>query len=190
MPHRGTLIIRKSAVAWPRALKCASAVLFMLLPAFARDNGQWENVDPVISGWIRGLMQPDNPLISCCGQADAYWADGVEIKEGQVIAIVTDTRPDIPLGPAYSGWHSHCRSAPQIEMGSWKSHWPYYYFSKLSCSRCALLRYRHRNLAKRQTRSLADTRPPIAMPTLSHNRTFKQKKRPPSHSGLFRSQSV
>ena len=98
MPHRGTLIIRKSAVAWPGALKIASAILLMLLPAFARDNGQWENVDPVISGWIRGLMQPDNPLISCCGQADAYWADGVEIKEGQVIAIVTDTRPDIPLG--------------------------------------------------------------------------------------------
>ena len=98
MPHRGTLIARKSHVAWPGALKCALAILFMLLPAFARDNGQWENVDPVISGWIRGLMQPDNPLISCCGQADAYWADGVEIKDGQVIAIVTDTRPDIPLG--------------------------------------------------------------------------------------------
>jgi hypothetical protein len=50
MPHRGTLLIRKSPVAWFCALKCALAILFMLLPAFARDNGQWENVDPVISG--------------------------------------------------------------------------------------------------------------------------------------------
>jgi len=41
---------------------------------------------------------PDNPAIPCCGDADAYWADGVEIKDCQVIAIITDTRPDEPLG--------------------------------------------------------------------------------------------
>lgn len=85
MSHRGTLII------------CAVALLFMQLPAFARDNGQWENTDPVISWWFRELMQPDDPSISCCGEADAYWADGVEIMDGQVIAIITDTRPDGPL---------------------------------------------------------------------------------------------
>lgn len=77
---------------------CAAAMLFMLLPAFARDNGQWENTDPLISLWFQGLKQPDNPQVSCCGEADAYWADGVEIKDGLVIAIITDTRPDEPLG--------------------------------------------------------------------------------------------
>jgi hypothetical protein len=70
----------------------------MQLSAFARDNGQWENTDPVINWWFRELMQPDDPSISCCGEADAYWADGMEIMDGQVIAIITDTRPDGPLG--------------------------------------------------------------------------------------------
>jgi len=68
-------------------LVCAAAMLFMLLPTFARDNGQWENTDPVISLWFRALKQPDNPQV--CGEADAYWADGVEIKDGLVIAIIT-----------------------------------------------------------------------------------------------------
>jgi hypothetical protein len=74
---------------------CAMAVL---LPAFARDNGQWKNSDPAVSRWFRELMRPDEPEKSCCGEADAYWADGVEIKDGRVIAIITDTRPDEPLG--------------------------------------------------------------------------------------------
>ena len=43
-------------------------------------------------------MQPDYPLAPCCGEADSYWADGVEVKDGEVIAIITDTRPDLPLG--------------------------------------------------------------------------------------------
>jgi len=89
----------KPALAWVGALICEVAMLFMLLPAFARDNGQWENSDPVISWWFRGLRQPDNPAIPCCGEADAYWADGVEIKDSQVIAIITDTRPDEPHVP-------------------------------------------------------------------------------------------
>jgi hypothetical protein len=42
-------------------------------------------------------MQPDQPRVSCCGEADAYWADSVEVKDGEVIAIITDTRPDEPL---------------------------------------------------------------------------------------------
>jgi hypothetical protein len=105
MPHRGTLAqnstILKPALALVADLLCAVAILFMLLPAFARDNGQWENSDPVIGLWFRSLRQPDNPQMSCCGEADAYWADGVEIKDGQVIAIITDTRPDEPLGRSH-----------------------------------------------------------------------------------------
>lgn len=54
--------------------------------------------DPVISSWFKSLMQPDHPNYSCCGEADAYWADGVEVKDGQTITIITDTRPDEPLG--------------------------------------------------------------------------------------------
>lgn len=67
-------------------------------PIIARDLGQWENADPAIAAWYSSLRQPDNPTISCCGQADAYWADKVEIDGDKVFAIITDDRPDEPLG--------------------------------------------------------------------------------------------
>jgi hypothetical protein len=41
----------------------------------ARDLGQWESADPAIREWYQALMQPDIPTASCCGEADAYWAD-------------------------------------------------------------------------------------------------------------------
>src|SRR5450756_1450973 len=41
--------IPKSALTWIGASICAVTMLFMLLSAFARDNGQWEDSDPVIS---------------------------------------------------------------------------------------------------------------------------------------------
>lgn len=43
-------------------------------------------------------MQPDNPLISCCGDADAYWADDYKVVDGKTIVTITDDRPDEPLG--------------------------------------------------------------------------------------------
>ncbi len=43
-------------------------------------------------------MMPDNPGMSCCGEADAYWADSFEVsKDGEYVAIITDPRPDEPL---------------------------------------------------------------------------------------------
>lgn len=73
------------------------AALF-LTTAQARDQGQWENADPAIAEWFATLKQPDNPNVSCCGEADAYWADKVETgPNGEQIAIITDDRPDEPL---------------------------------------------------------------------------------------------
>jgi hypothetical protein len=43
------------------------------------------------------LMQPDNPNLSCGGEADAYWADQFEVRNGQYLAIITDDRADGPL---------------------------------------------------------------------------------------------
>lgn len=63
----------------------------------ARDVGQWEQSDARTSLWYRSLMQPDNPGVSCCGEADAYWADKVEIEGNKVFAIITDDRADEPL---------------------------------------------------------------------------------------------
>lgn len=65
--------------------------------ANARDLGQWETVNPEIREWYQALMQPDNPSVSCCGEADAYWADSFEVEGDQYVAIITDSRPDEPL---------------------------------------------------------------------------------------------
>lgn len=69
-----------------------------LSAAWAHDNGQWENSDPAVKLWFKGLMQPDNPGASCCGEADAYWADDVVVVDGKTFAIITDTRDDKALG--------------------------------------------------------------------------------------------
>lgn len=66
-------------------------------PSYARDSGQWENTDPAIREWYAGLMQPDNPTASCCGEADAYWCDGIHVREGKTFCTITDDRPNEPL---------------------------------------------------------------------------------------------
>jgi hypothetical protein len=62
----------------------------------ARDLGQWEATDPAIREWYQALMQPDVPSASCCGEADAYWADEVHVRGGKTYATITDDRPDAP----------------------------------------------------------------------------------------------
>ena len=54
--------------------------------------------EPQTGQWFSGLMRPDDPHLSCCGVADAYWADSYVGKGDQYVAIITDTRDDIPLG--------------------------------------------------------------------------------------------
>ena len=55
----------------------------------ARDLGQWD--DPAnadLKRWYQDLKQPDNPAASCCGEADAYWADAFEAtSDGEYVAI-------------------------------------------------------------------------------------------------------
>src|SRR5437879_782556 len=49
--------------------------------------------------WYHDLRQPDAPAASCCGEADAYWADAFEAtSNGEYVAIITDPRDDKPLG--------------------------------------------------------------------------------------------
>lgn len=87
------------------------AALFTPRPARAWDGPQ---SDPAIGAWYRSLMQPDNPHISCCGEADAYWADQVVVEGDKVFAIVTDTRDDGPLG------RPHIALGTRIEIPKWK----------------------------------------------------------------------
>ena len=93
---------QKNSPSWVLVLLAALLVVILLLSlvsfAWARDMGQWENSDPAIGAWFKSLMQPDNPNISCCGKADAYWADVALTEKGQLVAVITDDRPDEPLG--------------------------------------------------------------------------------------------
>jgi len=67
-------------------------ILFMLvsLPALARDNGQWGNQPAYLREWFQKLMQPDNPHMSCCGEADAFEADSFEVSGDEYVAIITN----------------------------------------------------------------------------------------------------
>jgi hypothetical protein len=83
----------------------------------ARDAGQWEATDPALREWYQALMQPDNPTASCCGEADAYWADEIQVREGKTYAIITDDRPDGPRGRA------HLQVGTAIEIPNNKLKW-------------------------------------------------------------------
>ena len=78
--------------------------LALCAPAAARDNGQWVNSPMRVREWFQSLMQPDNPAVSCCGEADAFEADNFEVVGDHYVAIITDgrgvlangTRIDVP----------------------------------------------------------------------------------------------
>jgi hypothetical protein len=80
-----------------KSLVLGTAFSCLVSVANARDFGQWETVNPEIREWYQALMQPDNPSVSCCGEADAYWADSFEVDGDRYVAIITDSRPDEPL---------------------------------------------------------------------------------------------
>ncbi|OYX79543.1 MAG: hypothetical protein B7Y77_01730 [Bradyrhizobium sp. 35-63-5] len=82
--------------------------------AHARDAGQWEGSNHEIRQWFESLMQPDQPTISCCGEADAYWADKIQVEGEKVFAIITDDRPDGPLR------RPHIPVGTKIEVPPWK----------------------------------------------------------------------
>lgn len=95
------IAIEAVKIQWQRVLVALIAFAILALSvhfARARDLGQWDATDPAIRQWYETLMQPDAPRTSCCGEADAYWADSYEVSpEGEYIAIITDERPDEPL---------------------------------------------------------------------------------------------
>lgn len=66
--------------------------------AFARDGGDYSGVAPNIRQWFQSLMQPDNPAVSCCGEADAFEADDFERDGDHYVAIITDGKGSIPNG--------------------------------------------------------------------------------------------
>ena len=91
--------------------------LFFIGAAPARDLGQWENSAPDLRAWYQGLMQPDVPTSSCCGDADAYFADEVHVRGGKTFVTITDDRPDEPRG------RPHIEIGTEIEVPDNKIKW-------------------------------------------------------------------
>jgi hypothetical protein len=91
----------------------------LLLPRIssAHDDGQWGNADPTVREWYRSLMRPDAPASPCCGEADAYWADEIHVRNGKVYATITDDRDDTPLR------RPHLDIGTQIEVPPEKLKW-------------------------------------------------------------------
>lgn len=50
---------------------------------------------PDLSDYYRSLMMPDMPTISCCGAGDAWQARTETDDVGNLVAVITDTRPDV-----------------------------------------------------------------------------------------------
>ncbi|XUM21083.1 hypothetical protein ACRAVF_27355 [Bradyrhizobium oligotrophicum S58] len=86
-------------------------------PGHARDLGQWQATDPALRAWYESLMQPDVPTASCCGEADAYFADEIHVRDGKTYAVITDDRPDEPRG------RPHVPVGTEIEVPQNKLKW-------------------------------------------------------------------
>lgn len=94
------------------------AIALIIGAARARDNGQWNDpANAEIKRWFEELRQPDHPTWSCCGEADAYWADVVHVRNGKTFAVITDDRDDAPLG------RPHIPFGTEIEVPNYKLKW-------------------------------------------------------------------
>jgi hypothetical protein len=69
-------------------------ILLAVTLASAKTTGE-RFLGPDESEYFATLKMPDVANVSCCGEADVYWADGMEVgPDGQIIAIITDPRPN------------------------------------------------------------------------------------------------
>jgi hypothetical protein len=66
--------------------------------AIARPGPQWADVPANIRQWFQSLMHPDNPYMSCCGEADAFESDLFEVEGDHYVAIITDGKGLIANG--------------------------------------------------------------------------------------------
>lgn len=84
----------------------------------AHDKGQFDHdTDPSIREWYQTLMQPDNPTMSCCGVADVYWCDKINVRAGKTFCTITDDRDDAPLK------RPHVDVGTEIEIPNHKLKW-------------------------------------------------------------------
>jgi hypothetical protein len=79
-------------------MRYVALLLLLSSTALARDNGQWGNSPINVREWFQSLMQPDNPYMSCCGEADAFEADTFEVDGDHYVAVITDGKGVLPSG--------------------------------------------------------------------------------------------
>jgi hypothetical protein len=87
----------RSTGALPALLGGALSLVLLaavVVQASARDLGQWGDQPSHVREWFKQLRQPDNPRISCCGEADAYQADSFEVDGDHYVAIITNGEGD------------------------------------------------------------------------------------------------
>jgi hypothetical protein len=60
-----------------------------------RYDPEWESSPPHVRQWFQNLKQPDNPRLSCCGEADSYEADLYEQDKDSYVAIITGQGPAV-----------------------------------------------------------------------------------------------
>lgn len=92
-------------------------VLGILAALFIGSVKAHDSSHPELNDWYAGLMQPDVPTASCCGEADAYWADEIHVRDGKTFATITDDRADAPLH------RPHVENGTEIEIPDNKLKW-------------------------------------------------------------------
>ena len=82
-------------------MRYVALLLLLSSTALARDNGQWGDSPIAVRQWFQSLMQPDNPYMSCCGEADAFEADQFVVEGDHYVAIITTEKPSTHPGPGF-----------------------------------------------------------------------------------------
>ncbi len=72
-------------------------VVISLFALMTAQRSRAHDEDRSHDDWYHSLKQPDAPSVSCCGLADAYWCDQINVKDGQTYCTITDDREDAPL---------------------------------------------------------------------------------------------
>lgn len=80
-----------------------AAILILVFVVLIAKAFSHDHEHPELDGWYASLMQPDNPNVSCCGIADAYWCDDYYARDGKAYCRITDDRvvagrPHVPVG--------------------------------------------------------------------------------------------
>lgn len=97
-----------------RKITVTGIVLGILSALFIGNVRAHDANHPEMNDWFAGLMQPDNPTASCCGESDAYWADEFHVRDGKTYATITDDRDDAPLH------RPHVDNGTEIEVPNYK----------------------------------------------------------------------